>query len=95
MEWIKVSEKLPKHGLTVLATYKNSYDKNRIIIAVHLDRFREESTYDDCDDEYSEELDNYFLKEGWYEQIDNWGDFSFVTVCEGIVSHWMPLPVVP
>ncbi len=35
------------------------------------------------------------LKGGWYECIDNWGDYTEVAIHEGEPSHWMPLPAPP
>lgn len=94
--WISVNERLPECGKKVLATYKNEYGKDRTICAMYAERHKIESTSnEDCDDEYSEELDNYFIKEGWYEVIENWPDYSSVVVHEGVVTHWMPLPDAP
>lgn len=95
--WISTGEALPEHGRHVLAFYRNALGKPRIIIASHLERWTEESYGDEEveDDEYHEERDAYYLREGWYEQIDNWDTFCGVTVSQGEVTHWMPLPEVP
>jgi hypothetical protein len=45
--------------------------------------------------EYDEATDTFYIAQGWYERIDNWGDYSSVAVTEGEVTHWMPLPPVP
>jgi len=37
----------------------------------------------------------YYLKEGWYELIDNWGDYSSVAIVEGKVDYWLPIPPAP
>ena len=95
MKWISVKDKLPPHGVNVLVAYVNDWGKNRIVIGHYLERWREESYCDECSDEYSEELDNYFLKQGWYENLDNWGDYSSVVIHEGEVSHWAELPPFP
>ena len=34
------------------------------------------------------------VKQGWYESIHNWDDYSVVGI-EDIVTHWMPLPEPP
>ena len=96
MDWIRVEDQLPKHGINVIATYKNSVGRDRIIVGHYLERWKEESGCDvDVNDEYSEKLDGYFYKEGWYEQQDNWNDYASITVHEGEVTHWMPLPDPP
>lgn len=48
----------------------------------------------DCNSEYDEEKDEYFLLEGFYEVVKNWDDFSSVAI-EDSVTHWMPLPTAP
>lgn len=96
MDWISAKEK-PESGKPVIATYQNSYGKKRTIIAFYAERFTIESG-SDCDDgvdEYSEEKDEYYLLPGWYEQIDNWGDYAFVAVVEGDVALWLPLDALP
>ena len=72
MKWVNTNDELPKHGVNVIATYTNYYDKRRVITANYIERFKEESNADDySNDEYCEEKDNYYLKKGWYETIDN------------------------
>lgn len=95
MTWIDVNDRMPTHHTAVLAVYKNSYGKTRAVVGFYLERWREESTFDDEWYEYHEDRDMYFLKEGWYEQIDNWGDYSSVVISEGEVTHWMELPQSP
>jgi hypothetical protein len=84
-------------GKAVLIYYKGSYGGKRIIKARHIARFTEEASYD-CEegvDEYDEDNDRYTYCEGWWEMIDNWGDFAFVMVSEGIPTHWHELPAPP
>lgn len=96
MNWINTKKSMPEHGKKVLATYKNQSGRNRIVVAHFWERWKAESNCEDgANDEYSEALDNYFYKEGWYEQVDNWDDFYAIAVNEGEVSHWMPLPELP
>lgn len=95
-EWIRVKEKLPETGRKVIATFVNNQGKRRTICGHYIERFTVESCGEfECNDEYSEEMDNYFFCEGWYENIENWGEYSSVHVCEGDVTHWMPLPEPP
>ena len=94
-KWISVKDKIPKHNQTVLLAYKNSAGVIRIVIGVYIESFKEESWNEESYNEYCEKEDVYYLKEGWYEEIDNWGDLSSVFISEGDVSFWMELPSPP
>ena len=94
-KWISVHDKLPGNGVDVIAYYKNVHGYSVQIIGHYMRRWTEESNCDECNDEYSEELDGYFLIEGWYERVNNWDDYDSITVHEGDVTHWMPLPMPP
>ena len=84
------------HNMSVLIYYKNELGKRRIVKASHCERWTVEANMDeDSYHEYSEEKDGYFMHEGWYEQIDNWPEYSSCFVNEGIPTHWMPLPTPP
>ena len=96
-QWIKCSDRLPEHGKEVLALMKYS-DTNRqtMLMGCYLERFTEESDLEaESYDEYCEEDDTYYMREGWFELIANWPDFYCINVCEGTVTHWMPLPLPP
>jgi hypothetical protein len=44
---------------------------------------------------YDESSDTYYDPQGWYELVDNWGEFSHILVTAGVVKFWMrsaPLP---
>ena len=93
MKWTKINgDNLPKAGIPVLAFGKNEYDKGRTIRAFYAPRHTIQDDNDYEAAEYCEEKDEYFLREGWYEQNEceevNW----FVTFA---VTHWMPLPEHP
>jgi hypothetical protein len=92
--WISVDECLPD-GKYCLATYQDRAGKLRIIRAMYVRQFEIEADGDECDGETNEENDRDYLKAGWYELIDNWGEYSSVHVSEGPVTHWMPLPAAP
>jgi len=92
--WINADERLPNHEC--LAICKMPYGKNVIIKAFYANAFEVEQSYsDEIDLDYSEEKGDYFLKEGWYELVTNWPEFFCLTVTEGIITHWMPLPELP
>lgn len=95
-EWISVEKEKPKN-IPVLATYKNSLGKTRIIKAMWVPRFSHEgmNEFEDLDLDYSEEKDTYYWPEGWYECLDNWGDYSYILVYQGVPTHWQPLPSPP
>lgn len=92
LTWRPASE-LPEEDQIVIATYLNSYGKRRRVRAVYIRQYEEEAGEDDelCV-EYCEEQDEWYFKEGWYELIDNWDDYSSVAIVEGVVDHWLPMP---
>ena len=91
--WISVEEMLPK-GI-VLACYKPTRTNQRIIIRAQYFRQFEEPSEGDTDNfEYNAADDTSYIPAGWYECVSNWDDYSSVFV-DGIVTHWMPLPMTP
>lgn len=94
MEWQPI-ETAPG-GKKILIVYKNSLGNSRIIIAKHYSKFAVEASYDtDLDTDYSEETDTYYWPEGWYEQADNWDEYTDIALNQGEPTHWMPLPAPP
>lgn len=93
--WVPVAERMPKSGATVLACYTNRSGNVRRIRAEWVAAKTIESDGDSEIGEYDEATDCCYDPEGWYEKIDNWGDYSSVVVNEGEVTHWMPLPAHP
>ncbi len=92
LTWRPASE-LPEEDQIVNATYLNSYGKRRRVRAVYIRQYEEEAGEDDeMFVEYCEEQDEWYFKEGWYELIDNWDDYSSVAIVEGVVDHWLPMP---
>lgn len=96
LTWRPASDK-PEHGKTVLATYLNQCGKRRRVRAFYIGQYEEEegSEDDELCVEYCEEKDEWYLKEGWYELIDNWDTYSSVAIVEGVVDYWMPMPSAP
>lgn len=103
--WISVEDELPQSGEHVLVCCEihslnpNGMSKRRYICdgyyaAKHsiADGCRGSDYYDAYD--YDEEEDEYYLKEGWYEVIKNWDEYSGVVI-EDFVKYWMPLPELP
>lgn len=96
-----VKDGLPKNGVHVLLCCEMHRYGGEIAGKYVCDGYYAEANKiiaggfsDDCDCEYSEEDDEYYLCEGWYEVIKNWDDYNSVTV-EDFVTHWMPLPPPP
>lgn len=82
----------------VLVAYQNRCEKWCIVKATRYEQYQNEQPLDDdygeCG-EYCEEKDAYFTRAGWYELIDNWDDFSMVSIYEGEPVAWRPLPKPP
>ena len=97
MPWYLVDDTFPKAGKKVIAKYNTDRgQKPRVIIAHRLlDTFAECNCEYDCDCVYDEKTDNFYYPAGWYEQVENWDDFACVRVCDGTITHWMPLPELP
>lgn len=99
-EWISVDERLPESGvLCLLCCDVKRYDgthRQYICDGFYAERFKEEcySADDECVTEYNEETDEYYLHEGWYEEINNWDEYSSIAI-DDTVTHWMPLPEAP
>lgn len=97
--WNLSAAVLPACGKPVLAYYLNSHGKGRRIRAeyvkswtVQVDDLSDPDT--ECVD-YSEQDDAYYIREGWYELIDNWDEYSRIAVHEGVITHWQELTPAP
>ena len=99
--WRDAKTEPPKSGEHVLATCEirllNGSKKRYVCEAYHAEKHSISGckylSDTDCYD-YSEEDDEYYLKEGWYEAIHNWDEYESVVI-EDFVTHWMPLPELP
>lgn len=100
-KWISVEDRLPESGEHILATceihslygYKKQYVCEAYYAKEHSISEGKYPEDTDCYD-YSEEDDEYYLKEGWYEVIHNWDEYGSVVI-DDFVTHWMPLPEPP
>ena len=100
-EWISVKDRLPENGVHVLLCCEMHRYGGEIAGKYICDGYYAEANKniaggfpDECNCEYNEEDDEYYLCEGWYEVIKNWDDYNSVAV-EDFVTHWMPLPYPP
>ena len=99
--WVSVKDRLPESGKHVLAACeirfiyggKKTYVCEALYAAQHTFTVGKYPEDDECFD-YDEDEDEYYLKEGWYEAIHNWDEYSSVVI-EDFVTHWMPLPEPP
>lgn len=98
-EWNLSADGLPACGKPVLAYYLNSHGKGRRIRAEYVKAWTVQA--DDLSDpdtecvEYSEQEDAYYIRQGWYELIDNWDEYGRIAVHEGVITHWQELPAAP
>lgn len=98
--WIPVTERLPEPEQEVLVCVRSKISNYRYVCcAMHVPEnwYRQISDFCwdfECCDEYDEEQDDYIVKQGWYESIHNWDDYSVVGI-EDIVTHWIPIPEPP
>ena len=100
-EWISVKDRLPESGVHVLICCEMHRYGGEIAGKYVCDGYYAEANKiiaggfpDECNCEYVEEDDEYYLCEGWYEVVKNWDDFNSVAV-EDFVTHWMPMPNPP
>ena len=89
---IPVTERLPDKDQKVLAHYKSRYGRETTVRAEYFRKHQEEMDCEETDAEYDEATDTFYCPEGWYELIDNWGDYSSVRIVEGAVDSWLPMP---
>ena len=94
--WINAEEVKPPPGKKVFCSFINRQGNRRRICGHYLPALFMESDPDtDAEIEWSDDEETAYYKEGWYENIENWDDYAFIAVCEGVVTHWTPLPDHP
>lgn len=92
--WVSVKDRLPKALQPVLAIVKDQYGESRVLVeyvppkTVLAEDFVNEESGDGLD-EYDEEKDCYWTKEGWFEWQRE-AEIHFL-IC-GDVTHWQHLP---
>lgn len=99
-QWISVKERLPKVETEVLVTCnRNGY--RFVCPAIYEDGtvLTQESIWNwyDLDDygTYSEEDDDYFVPQGWWENRQFTPDDVYNSPVDCAVTDWMPLPNLP
>ena len=101
-KWISVKERMPESGEKVIAqlqarTFKNHWTTT---ILAHIGEHEKTTDDDDwrdceCDTEYDEKNDCYWIAECWYEVnvVDN--NPNWIIDSDYNVTHWMPIPTFP
>lgn len=94
--WIPCSERMPDSGVHVLLCCEVRPIGEKYVCDGY---YAKENTIacdasDEVDFNYSEEDDEYYLAEGFYEVVKNWDDFSSIAIGD-FVTHWMSLPSSP
>lgn len=74
--------------LTCISDNKRIYECKGYYLAKHS---KEIGCADDLESDYDEETDRNYCPEGFYECIENWGDYSFVYINDTVLA-WQPLP---
>lgn len=98
--WISVEDRLPESGEHVLAVCEIRpirHPSHRYICeAFYAEKYSisDVGSEDEISYDYNEEEDEYYLKEGWYECVHNWDEYSSIVIGD-FVTHWMPLPDAP
>ena len=96
MSWNKVSVSKPVNR-TVLIYWINELGNGRTSIGEYVPKYTVEAHDDSFNDfewaDYSEDKDEYYIPEGWYEL--GWcGDSGYEPI-DGEVTHWRLLPRPP
>lgn len=84
LEWRPI-ETAPRDGRKIMLWYLNGNHKPRTVMGKWLSE--EDAVYTD--------IDGVGLEAGWYECIDNWDDYTEVSIHQGEPTHWKPLPTPP
>ena len=95
LEWNKVTDSYPEPELPVIAFVQQAFGKphnTRRIRAIWIPKFACVAEDDYDEPEYSEEHDEFYVPEGWYEQ-NEFEDMHWRV--DGDVTHWMNLPGPP
>lgn len=100
VRWIPVTERLPEPETDVLAVCnRNGYIF--VVPAIYEDgkMLTQDSRWNWCDiycyGLYSEDADDYFVPEGWWENRQFNPDDVYNNPVDCPVTHWMPLPEPP
>jgi hypothetical protein len=88
-KWNDPSTK-PKHMKNVLIKLKLVNGEAQCV-GQYVPKFTVICDADECESDYHEEKDEYFCKEGWYEQQISWDDYAYIAIHNEVIE-WMELP---
>ena len=100
VSWISVKDKLPKTETEVLVVCKRNgfrfacpaiYEDGTVLTQDSVWNWYELYNYGT----YSEEHDDYFVPDGWWENRQFTPDDVYNSGIDCEVTHWMPLPELP
>ena len=101
-KWISVKERMPESGEKVIARLQSkTFQRYRpITMLAHIgahEKTTDDSDWRDCecDTEYDEKNDCYWISECWYEVNVVDDNPNWIIGSDYNVTHWMPLPTFP
>lgn len=98
--WVPVTERMPKPEIDVLIVCNRNgyrfvapaiYEDGKMLTQDSVWNWNEIYTYG----LYSEEADDYYIPEGWWENRQFNPDDVYNNPVDCAVTHWMPLPEAP
>ena len=102
MDWISVKDRMPESGEKVIARLQSKTFPRYGTITILAHIGEHEQTTDDydwrdceCDTEYDEKNDCYWIAECWYEVNVVDDNPNWIIDSDYDVTHWMPLPEPP
>lgn len=99
-QWISVEDKLPDAETEVLVVCNRNgfrfvcpaiYEDGTVLTQDSIWNWYDLDNYGT----YSEENDDYFIQEGWWENRQFTPDDIYNNPVDCAVTHWMPLPLPP
>jgi hypothetical protein len=79
----------------ILDTVENEYVT---ILAEYVKAYTRPDGYDaehELEIDYDEFSDTYYWKEGWYEKIETWPEYSYIQIEDEQILYWQDLPTSP
>jgi hypothetical protein len=102
MDWISVKDRMPETGEKVIALLQSKTFRSHWTTTILAHIGEHEKTTDDydwrdceCDTEYDEKNDCYWIAECWYEVNVVDDNPNWIIDSDYDVTHWMPLPMPP